>query len=763
MSDETDVQVVFGAKIDDLISGVAAVRKSIEGIGDSAKKASTDSAEHHGAIVGHINQIRFALQGLTSPIRGVRESLGGLAEVFLVGFGIERVIHFVESMAELGSQTESTSAILGISIDKVDELSGIAKITGTNFEALTHSLTTMSAHIQRSTSDAFSPATQALNILGLKAKDLIGLPADQYFDRIADAVSRFNPSLNLTNALTAIGGRSMAAMIPILSQGREKFEEMRKAVRDAQVGLSAAIPGMAETHEKISLLAISVQSLGARVFSVLKPAFDWFIDTLTKMVQKLTIKELKDFATYLVDKVGNAIIDVTVLFYELGISIDSVITKMQRIFAGAAIGGTLGLFGGPVGGVAGAAIGGLTVGAWDALIATFSNGADKAKATVAAEENELLKRVQKWRDALKANIAAIPEDAKTDGKKPGLDAGAIPTNGRANLEASMKEMQGQIKLAQDMLEQKKILYDHDAANFTISESQKFQKLKVATQQEYETEAELVQKELALHGLTIQQRAELNARLVEMKAANNNKLLQLDVQMYAAERAQISGYVGTIESSWNQNLRGMLAGTTSVMEAMKQVLADFVIYAIEQFEKKFIFEQITTALTTAMHAGSEIAKTEATVAGVAARTAAEETGASVSIATYFTDAMASIGASVAKAFAAITAWLAPMFGPAAPAVAIGIAGGIAATAIALIPKYEMGTDFVPYTGLAVVHQGERIIPASQNTPGGGGGGKGGGGGTIHIHAIDGASVKRVFTTHADLINKVLTGRAAVSPV
>lgn len=37
----------------------------------------------------------------------------------------------------------------------------------------------------------------------------------------------------------------------------------------------------------------------------------------------------------------------------------------------------------------------------------------------------------------------------------------------------------------------------------------------------------------------------------------------------------------------------------------------------------------------------------------------------------------------------------------------------------IPKFAEGTDFVPRTGLAVVHQGERIIPAAQNKPGAGG--------------------------------------------
>jgi hypothetical protein len=32
----------------------------------------------------------------------------------------------------------------------------------------------------------------------------------------------------------------------------------------------------------------------------------------------------------------------------------------------------------------------------------------------------------------------------------------------------------------------------------------------------------------------------------------------------------------------------------------------------------------------------------------------------------------------------------------------------------IPAYEQGTAYVPKTGLAVVHKGEKIIPAAQNT-------------------------------------------------
>jgi phage-related minor tail protein len=50
---------------------------------------------------------------------------------------------------------------------------------------------------------------------------------------------------------------------------------------------------------------------------------------------------------------------------------------------------------------------------------------------------------------------------------------------------------------------------------------------------------------------------------------------------------------------------------------------------------------------------------------------------------------------------------------------GVFGGASATGS--VPAFAMGTDYVPRTGLALVHQGERITPAGQN-----------GGGDVNLH-------------------------------
>ena len=50
---------------------------------------------------------------------------------------------------------------------------------------------------------------------------------------------------------------------------------------------------------------------------------------------------------------------------------------------------------------------------------------------------------------------------------------------------------------------------------------------------------------------------------------------------------------------------------------------------------------------------------------------------------------------------------------------GAASGIGSFLSGLIPSFAVGTDYVPRTGLALIHQGERIIPAAQNRAGMGG--------------------------------------------
>jgi hypothetical protein len=68
----------------------------------------------------------------------------------------------------------------------------------------------------------------------------------------------------------------------------------------------------------------------------------------------------------------------------------------------------------------------------------------------------------------------------------------------------------------------------------------------------------------------------------------------------------------------------------------------------------------------------------------------------------------------------------------------------------LASFAVGTDYVPRTGLALIHEGEAITPASQNRGGGGG---------LHVHfnvsAVDAPGVQAFFDQHGEKMARTLS--------
>jgi len=113
-----------------------------------------------------------------------------------------------------------------------------------------------------------------------------------------------------------------------------------------------------------------------------------------------------------------------------------------------------------------------------------------------------------------------------------------------------------------------------------------------------------------------------------------------------------------------------------------------------------------------------------------------------------------------------AWSAPTLGPFA-AVPAGAAALLVGAQAALVPSFDVGSNYVPSNMLAMVHQGERIIPAADNSAlmaaVGAGGGQGGGQtrGDVHVHlnvnALDARSVENLFKSNGRAIAKSLSAQ------
>jgi hypothetical protein len=227
-----DVQVTFGANIQQLTEAVNSVKAQLS-----------------------------SLNGVVSQVGGYFSQLGnigGIVATTLGAFGLEA---FTRKMVESGLETEKLTTALGISGKQLATLKAIAGLTGVDMSSLALTMERLSLNVQRSTKDAFSPASEALKVLGLQAKDLIGLNADQYFFKIADAAAKFNPSLNLTNALMAIGGRGMTEMVAAFVKGGSEFRELALKIAAAKGEVDSFTKATMETHLQLGYMDATVGGL----------------------------------------------------------------------------------------------------------------------------------------------------------------------------------------------------------------------------------------------------------------------------------------------------------------------------------------------------------------------------------------------------------------------------------------------------------------------------------------------------------------------
>ena len=81
----------------------------------------------------------------------------------------------------------------------------------------------------------------------------------------------------------------------------------------------------------------------------------------------------------------------------------------------------------------------------------------------------------------------------------------------------MREIDGQIRVLREGLNQKKAILEQELATHRITESQKIEAVRNATEQEYRAELALLQKQAQIAGLTLSQKQALLNKIAELEA------------------------------------------------------------------------------------------------------------------------------------------------------------------------------------------------------------------------------------------------------
>jgi len=325
--------------------------------------------------------------------------------------------------------------------------------------------------------------------------------------------------------------------------------------------------------------------------------------------------------------------------------------------------------------------------------------------------------------------SALPTAALSQAVKDFGELGSQATRSVAPL----KDVNAEIKLLRLGLTEQKVILNAEASQFQITQNQKFAMLEAETQKEYDAELALLQQEAALGNQKVEQLRKVNEKIELLQAKHNIDMIKLDEQAIAQQQQMWTTSLNTIESAFNSQLRGLLAGTTSWSQAFKHMLGDMIIKFIEMCEEMVV-----------KWAAAQLAQTTAATTGAATRAAADQAGATAGIGANIAAAISAIMTDAGQAFAGVFAFLAPVMGPAAAGPAAAAQASVSAAAI-----FDVGTDYVVRGGLALIHQGETIVPARGSGPytGGNQGPQIHAPVSISVSALDSQSVARFFNDNS----------------
>jgi hypothetical protein len=351
--------------------------------------------------------------------------------------------------------------------------------------------------------------------------------------------------------------------------------------------------------------------------------------------------------------------------------------------------------------------------------------------------------------AIAADFLGIQEAVqKTIAAYQKLNATPVNVNAGEALKAQMALYHGMIKDADDAYKLTADKLGSQVRLHQISYDQETTALLAALETRKQAEQAVFTAELMrAHEGT----AEYQRILNERKAAYDKYLLEKQKATEKAEEQdakQWKAAADQVAGAFNSQLKGLLAGTTTWAQAMKNISADLVLKFIEGQVKATAEFLANKAREVAATTAGEGAKTTAATTGAALRSAAEVASGQTSILTVIANAIKSIFASGGETGAKVTAAVADEAGPAAPAIGAAAAAATIGPNLALASKYDVGTDYVLRGGLAVIHEGEQIRPAVGSGPYTG---KNDRGGDTHvalnITAMDSRSVERFFHDNA----------------
>jgi lambda family phage tail tape measure protein len=217
-----------------------------------------------------------AMRGMAGSSALLTSSLGALLPLMSAA----GLVGLVKGAIDAGDAMNDLSQRTGVSVEALARFRKAAATSGTDIDAVAKSLGRLSKGMFEAATTGKGKAADALNALGISAKDAAGniKSADAVTLEIANRFKAMPDGVVKTALAMQLFGKAGAEMIPMLNQGGAAIESL-------SVKMTTAFAQKADEYsDKLAVLSGKVGALGADLAIALLPALNAVTDAVTAAV-----------------------------------------------------------------------------------------------------------------------------------------------------------------------------------------------------------------------------------------------------------------------------------------------------------------------------------------------------------------------------------------------------------------------------------------------------------------------------------------------